>query len=86
MLPKSFWVPHPTSKKKSVTLTMFVYGAIVCFAKLIFSGVQVGNLFTLSQFSGVDFGAAMGALGGIYAMRRTKNAKEEESTEEKEEA
>ena len=61
--------------KPSVTLTAFVVGFIVVCLKLVFSGVQFNEHMKLSDFSGVDFGAAIAALGGVYALR--KNSKQE---------
>ena len=55
--------------KRSVTMTAFVLGFIVVCAKLIFSGMTIGS-FTISPFTGVDFGASVAALGGVYALRR----------------
>ena len=70
-----------TSGKKSTTLTVFILGAVIVHLKLLFSGITIGGL-TLSDFSGVDFAAAMGALGGIYVMRRSTDAKVDEILEE----
>lgn len=53
----------------SVTHTAFIIGFIVATAKLLLSGVQVGGL-TLEQFTGGDYAASVGALGGIYVLRR----------------
>jgi len=67
-----------SSGKKSATATVFLIGAVVVTLKLLFSGITVGSI-TLDKFSGVDFGAAIGALGGIYTLRRsTSNKKEKE--------
>ena len=63
-----------SSGKKSVTMTAFVLGFIVVNAKLFFSGFTIGD-YTVSNFSGVDYGASLAALGAIYVMRR--NGKEE---------
>lgn len=70
------WITDPKSKQPSVTLTLFVLGFIVCVGKLALSGLTIGSI-SLSQFSGVDFGAAVGALGGIYALRRNQDEKSE---------
>jgi hypothetical protein len=61
-----------TQGKKSTTLTVFILGAIVVNLKLIFSGMIIGGV-TLAEFTGSDYGVAMGALGGIYVLRRTVN-------------
>jgi len=59
-----------TSGKKSATLTAFVLGFMVVNLKLIFSGMSFGD-FTLSAFTGSEYGIALGALGGIYILRRS---------------
>jgi hypothetical protein len=58
-----------TDGKKSLTATAFVIGFMVLNFKLVCSGVKF-NEFTFSQFSGVDYGAALAALGGVYVLRR----------------
>ena len=63
------WIADPKTGEKSVTLTLFVSGFVVCLLKLIGSGVSVGSV-TLSAFTGGDFAAAIGALGAIYTARR----------------
>lgn len=64
----TFLLPD-TAGNKSVTVTAFVLGFLVCLAKLVFSGMTIQG-FTLAQFSGTDFAAAVGSLGAIYALRR----------------
>jgi hypothetical protein len=62
------WLMDPVSKKKSVTLTLFVVGYTVAIIKLMISGIKFGS-FEIN-FSGGEFAAVVGALGGIYAIRR----------------
>jgi len=62
-----------TAGKKSSTLTVFILGAIVVNMKLIFSGMTFAGI-TLSDFSGSDYGVAMGALGAIYVLRRSTSS------------
>lgn len=59
-----------TSGSKSATLTIFIWGAVLVNLKLFFSGMTVGGL-VLAPFSGVEYAAAMGALGAIYVLRRS---------------
>ena len=54
----------------SVTMTAFVLGFIAVNLKLLVSGMTFGN-FTMSTFNGVDYSAAIAALGAVYVMRRT---------------
>jgi hypothetical protein len=58
-----------TSGKKSTTLTVFVLGALVIHIKFLFSTmVLFGHAFP--SFGGSDYAIAMGAIGGIYVLRR----------------
>jgi hypothetical protein len=62
------WLKDPNSGQKSVTLTAFVTGFLVCLFKLVFSGVAIGN-FKLAIFTGIDFASAITALGGVYSLK-----------------
>lgn len=64
----TFLLPD-TGGNKSVTVTAFVVGFLVCLGKLAFSGMTIKGI-NLAQFSGMDFAAAVGALGAVYALRR----------------
>lgn len=61
--------------KKSVTMTAFVLGFAIVNLKLIMSGMTIGGL-VLAPFSGVEYAAAMTALGAIYVMRRHSDKKD----------
>lgn len=63
------YLKDPKTGEQSVTLTMFVLGMVVCIAKLMISGMTIQG-FAMSAFSGVDFAAAVGALGAVYVARR----------------
>jgi hypothetical protein len=62
----------------SATLTMFVTGCIVVFAKLIFSGIQLTDSIKLTQFTGIEFAAAIAALGGVYTLRKNNKSEKKE--------
>lgn len=59
----------PATGNKSVTLTFFSMGFVVALAKLTVSGIVFSKV-TFQVFSGTDFAAVVGALGGVYALRR----------------
>ncbi len=59
----------------SVTMTAFVAGFIVVNLKLLVSGMTIAG-FTMTAFSGVEYAAAVGALGTVYVMRRGAGQKE----------
>lgn len=61
-----------TAGNKSATLTIFVMGAIIVHIKLLFAGMHMGDIM-FPPFSGSEYAAAMGALGGIYVLRRAGN-------------
>jgi hypothetical protein len=65
----NIWITDPRTKEPSVTLTAFVVGFVVCLFKLIFSGIAIGSI-KLAIFTGVDFAAAITALGGVYSLKQ----------------
>lgn len=67
------WFIDPVSKRKSVTLTSFIFGYVAAILKLVLGGLVIYG-HQIPIFTGYEFGAAVGALGGIYCMRRGKMA------------
>lgn len=63
----------------SYTLSVFLYGFVIVALKLIFSGIQITENIKLAEFSGVDFAAAIGALGSIYVLRKNTSIKPEDN-------
>jgi hypothetical protein len=61
-----FLVKH-TGGKKSLTATAFIVGFMIVNLKFL-----TGGLWGTSAITGVDYGAAIAALGGIYALRRNR--------------
>lgn len=77
-----FIIKDKKTNKPSYTTTAFVYGFIVVNAKLLLSGIQIAENIKLSDFSGVDYGTAIAALGGVYAYRKNhtiRKVKEEDN-------
>jgi hypothetical protein len=66
-----------TSGKKSTTLTAFIIGFITVNIKLLISGLTIGG-YTMSNFSGIDYSAALAALGAIYVLRRSTDSHKDE--------
>jgi len=62
--------------KKSVTMTAFVLGFVIVNLKLILSGTTIGGL-SIAAFTGVEYAAALTALGAIYVLRRSGISKED---------
>lgn len=66
----------------SYVLTAFVFGFFIVNVKLLLSGFELNGI-KMSDFSGVDYAAAVAALGGIYTLNKkinvdtTKDKKEE---------
>lgn len=60
---------------RSLTTTVFVYGSAVCLVKFLLSGLVIKG-FAVPIFSGVDFGVAISAVGGIYVLNKKKQEKE----------
>jgi len=69
-----YYLKDPGSGRDSVTLTAFIVGFVVCLGKLALSGMVIHG-FNCGDFSGVDFAAAVGALGAIYGYRKATEAK-----------
>jgi hypothetical protein len=59
----------------SLTRTCFALGFVICTLKLLVSGATIGTI-QLDVFSGVDYGAALAALGGIYHLQKTLDNKD----------
>lgn len=76
------WLKDPKTGKESVTLSMFVYGFVVATTKLLLAGIEIHEKFKMSDFSGTDYAAVLGALGVIYTMRKNKSIKQEEEKKE----
>jgi len=65
--------------KPSVTMTAFVTGFVVVNLKLIVSGLTLAG-YKMAPFTGVDYSAAVGALGAIYVMRRSSGGEKKEDS------
>lgn len=70
-----FFISDPKTGKPSVTLTVFIYGFVVATIKLLLAGLDVMGKFQFSPFSGVDYGAVIAALGGVYTLRKNNSIK-----------
>ena len=68
------------SGKPSVTMTAFVTGFMVVNVKLLISGLTIAG-YKMAAFTGGEYAAAIGSLGAIYVMRRSKG--QENNSEEK---
>lgn len=71
------YLNDPGTKQPSVSLTMFVLGFVVATLKLLTSGLVIHG-FNLGVFTGVDFAAAVGAVGAVYAARKQTQANQGE--------
>ena len=68
---------------KSYTLTMTIIGFAIVNIKLLISGVQITETIKSSDFSGIDYGACIAALGGIHLWNKkikTTSTKDEVDT------
>lgn len=73
------WMVDPKTGKPSVTLTAFIVGFVVCTGKLLLSGIKT-DIVTFDQFTGVDYSAALAALGAIYVMRKRDSIKKDKDS------
>lgn len=76
-------ISHANTGNKSYTTTMVVYGFAVINLKLLFSGIQLTQTIKLSDFSGVDYAAAIAALGGIHLWNNQIAKKDSQPEQEK---
>jgi hypothetical protein len=63
------WLTDPDTGKKSVTVTLLIWGFLICTTRLLLSDIKIG-IIHLGAFSGSDFALAVGAVGAIYAARK----------------
>lgn len=57
----------------SYSLTFSTIAFIVINLKLIFSGMDIGHYLHLSDFSGVDYGAALAAISALHIGNKVAN-------------
>jgi hypothetical protein len=67
-----------TAGKKSLTATAFALGFVVANAKLLLAGMTIYG-FSFGTFSGVEYAAAIGALGSVYVLRRSGESSKKDS-------
>jgi len=78
-----FVIKNVKTGNPSYVLTAFIVGIGIVNIKLLFSGVEVKGI-KMSDFSGLDYSAAIAALGGIYTLNKKVgiDAKVKENKEE----
>lgn len=64
-----FVVKNVKTGNPSYVLTAFIVGIGIVNIKLLLSGVEFKGM-KMSDFSGVDYSAAIAALGGIYTLNK----------------
>ena len=78
------WLTDPKTGKQSVTLSLLVLGFCVATLKLLVSGMNVYGIL-MESFPGSDYALVLGALGGIYGLRKhQENKKPEADPDERE--
>jgi len=55
----------------SYTATITIVGFAIINLKLLFSGISLPHDIKMSEFSGVDYAAALSAIGGIHLWNKT---------------
>lgn len=73
-----FILKNKKTGKPSYTTTMVVVGFGVINLKLLLSGLEVGDKFKMSDFSGVDYAAALTAIGAIHVGNKKLNHPKED--------
>jgi len=77
-----FLLNNEKTKRPSYITTMVVFGFFIINLKLLLSGVNILDKFTMSDFSGIDYSAALSALGGIHLFNKKINNKNTIETKE----
>jgi hypothetical protein len=62
-------VKNVKTGQQSYVLTAFIVGIAIVNIKLLLSGIEVNGI-KMSEFTGVDYSAAIAALGGIYTLNK----------------
>lgn len=76
-----FVVKNVKTGQPSYILTAFILGIFIVNIKLLLSGLQIMEI-KMSDFSGVDYGASIAALGGIYTLNKQVTKSKEVKREE----
>lgn len=63
--------------KVSYSRSMVIIAFTVINLKLLFSGVEIVDKIKLSDFSGVDYAAALAAIGALHVGNKTIKSKED---------
>ncbi len=77
-----FLIKNPKTNRKSISMTLVVIGFSVINLKLLVSGITVIDRVTMSEFSGVDYAAALTAISALWLgnkhINNSSGKKEEE--------
>lgn len=71
---KTFFIKN-NKGEKSVTLTILWVGFVVATFKMLVSGMDWGQGWKWSDFSGADYAVALGALGALYQSTKVIRSK-----------
>lgn len=78
-----FLLKNEKTGQPSYTLTAFILGSLIVNLKLILSGVEFNDHIKMGLFSGIDYAAAIAALGGLYSLNKHVTNKIQEKKNEK---
>jgi hypothetical protein len=77
-----FIIKNKKTGKPSYTTTMVVVGFAIINLKLLLSGIEIMDKVKMSEFSGVDYAAALSAIGAIHVGNKKLNGPKEENTKD----
>lgn len=69
-LVRLFLIKNEKTGEPSYTLTAFIMGSLVVNLKLILSGIEISDHIKMGLFTGLDYAAAIAALGGLYTLNK----------------
>jgi hypothetical protein len=70
----AFLLKNSQNNEPAYIASMVIFGFFIINLKLLFSGIQITHDIKLSEFTGVDYAAAVGALGGIHIFNKKQES------------
>lgn len=76
-----FIIKNKKTGKPSYTTTMVVVGFFIINLKLLVSGIEITDKIKFDTFTGVDYAAAIAAIGAMHIGNKKLNGPKQENTD-----
>lgn len=76
-----FIIKNKKTGKPSYTITMVIVGFAIINLKLLLSGIEITDKVKFDSFTGVDYAAALSAIGAIHISNKKLNSPKNEDKE-----